>query len=150
MTQQLLLTFLTTAVVALSIPELYIFIKSSLVISCCMFLVSQSCLTLRNPMDCNPPGSSVHGILQIRIVKWVAIPFSRGSSRGLLRCRRILYFLSHQEFLIISQFNAHKQCKIFNFAGSLSLFTSTVLEVLLVSLLLIKYRQQTYCNLTDH
>ena len=31
-------------------------------------------------MDCNPPGSSVHGILQARILEWVAIPFSRGSS----------------------------------------------------------------------
>ena len=32
-------------------------------------------------MDCSPPGSSVHGILQARILEWVAIPFSRGSSR---------------------------------------------------------------------
>ena len=41
----------------------------------------QSCLTLRDPMDCSPPGSSVHGILQARILEWTAIPFSRGSSR---------------------------------------------------------------------
>ena len=33
------------------------------------------------PMDCSPPGSSVHGILQARILEWVAIPFSRGSSQ---------------------------------------------------------------------
>ena len=33
------------------------------------------------PMDCSPPGSSVHGTLQARILKWIAIPFSRGSSR---------------------------------------------------------------------
>ena len=39
-------------------------------------LVAQSCLTLCDPMDCSPPGSSVHGILQARIVKWVAVPFS--------------------------------------------------------------------------
>ena len=32
-------------------------------------------------MDCSPPGSSVHGILQARILEWVAIPFSRGSSQ---------------------------------------------------------------------
>jgi len=32
-------------------------------------------------MDCSPPGSSVYGILQARILQWVAIPFSRGSSR---------------------------------------------------------------------
>jgi len=43
-------------------------------------LVAQSCPTLCNPLDCSPPGSSVHGILQARILEWVAIPFSRGSS----------------------------------------------------------------------
>ena len=43
-------------------------------------LVSQSCLTLCNPVDYSPPGSSVHGILQARILERVAIPFSRGSS----------------------------------------------------------------------
>jgi len=43
-------------------------------------LVAQSCLTLLDPMDCGPPGSFVHGILQARILEWTAIPFSRGSS----------------------------------------------------------------------
>ena len=43
-------------------------------------LVVQLFLTLCDPMDCRPPGSSVHGILQARILEWVAIPFSRGSS----------------------------------------------------------------------
>ena len=43
-------------------------------------LISQSCLTLCDPMDCSPPGSSVHGILQARILEWVAMPSSRGSS----------------------------------------------------------------------
>ena len=42
-------------------------------------LIDQLCLTLCNPM--NQPGCSVHGILQTRILEWVAIPFSRGSSR---------------------------------------------------------------------
>ena len=42
----------------------------------------QWCLTLWDPMDCSPPGSSVHGILQARILEWVAIYFSRGSSRS--------------------------------------------------------------------
>ena len=42
-------------------------------------LVAQSCLTLCNPMDCSLTGSFVHGILQVRILEWVAIPFSRGS-----------------------------------------------------------------------
>ena len=43
-------------------------------------LVTQSCLTVCSPMDYNPPGSSVHGILQVRILEWVAFPFSRGPS----------------------------------------------------------------------
>ena len=47
---------------------------------CCCCLVSQSCLTLCDPMDCSPPGSFVHGILQARILEWVAIPSCRGSS----------------------------------------------------------------------
>ena len=42
----------------------------------CVF-VTQSCLTLYNPMDCSPPGSSVPGTFQARILEWVANPFSR-------------------------------------------------------------------------
>ena len=63
---------------------------------------SQSCPTLCNPIDCSLTGSSVHGIHQARILEWVAIPFSRGSSqRRDQTCvpyvsrigRRILYVL---------------------------------------------------------
>ena len=43
--------------------------------------VSQSCLTLRDPVDCSLQGSSVHGIFQARVLECVAISFSRGSSR---------------------------------------------------------------------
>ena len=43
--------------------------------------VAKSCLTLRDPMDCSPPGSSVHGISQAKALEWAAISFSRGSSR---------------------------------------------------------------------
>ena len=42
--------------------------------------VTQSCPTLCDPMDCSLPGSSLHGILQARVLEWVAISFSRGSS----------------------------------------------------------------------
>ena len=42
---------------------------------------AQSCLTLCDPMDCSPPGSSIHRIFQARVLYWVAISFSRGSSR---------------------------------------------------------------------
>ena len=42
------------------------------ILFCCLF--AQSCLTLCNPMDCSPPGSSVHGIAQARILEWVPFP----------------------------------------------------------------------------
>ena len=45
-------------------------------------LVTQSCLTLCDPMDCSPPGFSVQGILQARILKWVTTPSPRGSNLG--------------------------------------------------------------------
>ena len=44
-------------------------------------VVTQSCLTLFNPMGWSPPGSLVHGILQTRILEWVSVSFSRGSSQ---------------------------------------------------------------------
>ena len=65
-------------------------------------LVAHSCPTLCDRMDCSLPGSSVHGILQARILEWVAIPFlqgilpTQGLNPGLLYCRWILYHLSHQ------------------------------------------------------
>ena len=50
-------------------------------ISTCVCSVTQLCPTLCDPMDCSPSGSTVHGISQARILEWVAISFSRGSSR---------------------------------------------------------------------
>ena len=44
--------------------------------------VAQSCLTLSDPMDCSPLGSSVHGIFQARVLEWGAIAFSELSLRG--------------------------------------------------------------------
>ena len=49
--------------------------------------VAQLCPTLCDPMDCSLPGSSFHGILQARVLEWVAISFSRGSSRPRVRTR---------------------------------------------------------------
>ena len=46
-----------------------------------MCSAGQSCPALCDPVDCSPPGSSVHGILQARILEWVALPSSRGSSQ---------------------------------------------------------------------
>ena len=50
--------------------------REAWVLLCC----AESCPTLWDPMDCSPPGSSVHGILQARILEGVAMPSSRGSS----------------------------------------------------------------------
>ena len=50
---------------------------------CCVWVCPKSlqlCSSMCNPMDCRPPGSSVHGILQARTLQWVAMPSSRGSS----------------------------------------------------------------------
>ena len=47
----------------------------------CAFSVAQSCRTLCDPINCSQLGSSVHGILQAKILEWVAIPFSSRSSR---------------------------------------------------------------------
>ena len=50
-------------------------------LSCVCVLTVQSCPALCDPVDCNPSGSLSTGILQARILEWVAIPFSRGSSQ---------------------------------------------------------------------
>ena len=63
-------------------------------------LVAQSCLTLCDPTDCSLPGSSVHGILQARILEWVDISLlqrifpNQELNPGLLHCRHILYQLN--------------------------------------------------------
>ena len=59
--------------------RIYLSIYLYIDISCC--LVTQSCLTFCDPMDCSSPGSCVHGISQARILEWVAISFSKGSSQ---------------------------------------------------------------------
>ena len=64
-----------------SIPKNTAFVTLSLFIVCMHAKSLQLCLTLCDPMDCSPPGSSVQGILQARIPECVAMPFSRGSSQ---------------------------------------------------------------------
>ena len=68
-------------------------------------LVTQSCLTLCDHLDCSPPGSSVHGIFKARILEWVAISFSRGSSR--LRDRTQFYCFAGRFFIILATREAH-------------------------------------------
>ena len=70
---------------------------TTLLIGYVLCLVVQSCLTLCDPTYCSSPCFSVHGILQIKILEWVAMPSSRASSQpkglnpGLPHCRQILY-----------------------------------------------------------
>ena len=72
-------------------------------ILCCS--VAKLCLTLCSPMDCSTPGSSVHGISQTRILEWVVISSSRGSSwprdqtRASFTYRQILYHYATREAL---------------------------------------------------
>ena len=67
--------------------------------------VAQSCLTLSDPMDCSPPGSSIHGIFQARVVEWGAIAFS-GLRLEFLKRRNYLKVKSEQGLKVgrISQF----------------------------------------------
>ena len=74
--------------------------------------VSHSVVSDCNPMDCNLPGSSLHGIFQARILEWLAIPFCRGppwardQTHNLLHCKQILYHLSH----FVKWHKIHKLC----------------------------------------
>ena len=61
-----------------------------------LMLVAGSCLTFGDPMNCSPPGSSVHGIPQARTLEWVAISFSRDWTRGSCIAGRF-FTLSQQE-----------------------------------------------------
>ena len=72
---------------------------------------SDEIMTLGNPTDCSPSGSSVHGILQATILEWAAMPSSKESSPPMSSSigRQILYHLSHQGSLYIkpSYFAVH-------------------------------------------
>jgi len=81
----------------------------------------QSSPTVCDPTDCNPPVSSVHGILQARILKWIAMPSSKGSSQSrdqthisYLSCtgRQVLYHQSHlgKPRLVSYQGNQQRGC----------------------------------------
>ena len=81
----------------------------------CCVLVTQLCWTLCYPRDCGPPGSSVRGILQARILEWVAISFFRGSSRPrdwTLRYRQSLCHLSLQGSLVIMLINKNNNYQV--------------------------------------
>ena len=76
---QLLRNMRTLIIRIITITKSHWFLDILQLIKLCMY--TQSCLTLCSPMNCSPPGSSVPGILQARILEWVAISSSRGSSQ---------------------------------------------------------------------
>ena len=67
---------------------------------------SLSCVQLCDPVDCSPPGSSVRGILQARILEWVAISFSRGSSQP--ADRTWVSCIAGRHFILWATREAHK------------------------------------------
>ena len=82
--------------------------ESSFPLNTVLCLVAQSCPILCNSMDCSPPGSSVRGILQARVLEWGAMPVSRGSSwprdRPLVSCIAVrLFFTAEPQAVIISK-----------------------------------------------
>ena len=118
--------------------------------------VIQSCLTLCNPMDCRLPCSSIHWIFQSRILEWVAISFSRGSSwprdqtrvscivgrcftiwATRIRCIHVVCLLINQE----------KKCWHYNLIKGFLSFKNLVLKHLkfYLSLLTEKYKYKIYC-----
>ena len=88
-------------------------------------LLAQSCLTLCDPMDCSPPGSCVHGIFQARMLDWVAISFSRGSSQ--LKDWTWVSFIAGRLFTVWATTEAPMstyQKVIFSFPSSKSVYST--------------------------
>ena len=87
---------------------------------CCCCLVTKSCPTLWDRMDCSPPGSSVHGISQVRILGWVAISFPKGSfsardwTQCLLHWQADSLQLSHQGSPMIPYKGSSAQLSLFS------------------------------------
>ena len=76
-----------------------------------IYLLAQPCLSLCDLVDCSPPDSSVHGIFQVRILVWVVISSSRGSSQGAKLCLlHLLYLDAH--FLPLSHLGCTPNDKI--------------------------------------
>ena len=86
-------------------PESYSVATSIFNHLCCCAKSLQSRQTLFEPMNCSLPGSSVHGILQSRILKWVAMPFSRGSSQP--RDGTLVSCLPHRQAVFVFVFPSY-------------------------------------------
>ena len=85
-------------------------------------LAPQLCPTLCDPVDCSPPGSSVHGILQARILEWAANPLSRGSS--LPRDRIQVSCIASRFFTV----RAIREAQFITYSASISMFVNMFLH----------------------
>ena len=125
---------------------------------CYCYLFTKSCPTLCHPMDYSPPGFSVHGISQARILEWVAISFSRGSSQpgewtqvscfagSPLHCRQILYQLSHFPGLPVHwqpPWNLERLPYSLNFLPNFSSLCQNLASAVITKK---KMLSQTYCS----
>ena len=112
-------------------------------------MCTQSCLILCDPMDCSPPGSSVHGIFQAGILEWIAFSFSKGSSPPrinpcplcFLHCQVRCFFLSLHLLGSPTESEVAQSCPTLcdSMACSLSgsvhgIFQATILEWVTISL----------------
>ena len=98
----------------------------------------QSCLTLCDPKDCSPPGSSLHGVLQARILEWVAMPFSRESSPPRDRThiswigRWILYHWATMRSPIVQRSPILDSRFLISTSSSLSVFKNLCISILVL------------------
>ena len=76
----------------------------------------QSCPTLCDPMDCSPPGSSVCGIFQVRVLKWAAMPFPRGSSwPRAWTCGSFSSYISKWILLLLRHWGSSLLCETYSY-----------------------------------
>ena len=88
--------------------------------------VTQSCPTLCDPMDCNLPGSSIHGIFQARVLEWAAISFSRGSSQP--RDRTQVSYIADRHWIVWAIREAHYEGYVISSKG----FLPTVVDIMVI------------------
>ena len=116
----------------------------------------QLCATLCDPMNCSLPGSFVHGIFQARIMEWVAIPSSRGSSWPrdrkssllcLLHCRQILYRwpIGEVHLMLITRFKNERLSV--QWGSSLTDMPSSNLSIQFPTLQSFEYHLSDFCHI---
>ena len=92
--------------------------------------VGQSCLTVCDPVHCSPPGSSIHGVLQARILEWVAVSFSRGSSQP--RNRTYVYCIAGRHFNLWAIREAWLRGKLGLILMGRAMFSKSLIQFLLM------------------